>query len=573
MTDAAFPRCRFGRFELIASDRRLLDEGRPVAVGARALDLLIALVKRNGQLATKAMLFDEVWPNLVVEENNLQVQVSALRRLLGSGAIETVAGSGYRFLLPVEALAGSPAPKAFEPPKSSIAVLPFANLSEDVANEHFADGLAEELLGMLSQIEGLRVTSRTSSFHFRNKATDLPSIARNLNVRHLVEGSVRRSQQRMRITVQLIDGTTDAHVWAGTFERAVGDAFAVQDEIASAIVMQVRPALVAADVAREVSRVPRGGTTNAKALDLYFEARAFARHETPGDSTKAIACYRRALEIDPTFALAWHGLATCHANLAYYAEGAVRGGFVEARNALRRALALEPRLAISHSLEGWLCLYNDWDWDGALSAVRHALAIAPDSSAVLANACTVLGNLGYLQEATDLARRAVALEPMDASRFLHIALSEFEEANVDAAEAALSRALLLDRKLGTANFCLGWIRCRQGRIEEALAGFAEETVDEYRELGLALAAQARGDPSLVAQHIGSLTERHGASSPFHLATAHAALADPDLAFAWLDRALAQRDPRLVEVQSDFMLKPLRTDPRWREFLRRMKLVP
>src|SRR5713226_1876017 len=217
---------RFGTFELQPNERRLLAGGEPVVLGPRAFDLLIALVERPGQLVTKEELLDCVWPNLVVEENNLQVQVSALRKILGQEAIATIPGRGYRFTLTLTGNKLAPVDQS----APSIAVLPFVNMSDDAANEYFADGIAEELLNVLSKIRGLRVASHTSAFSFKGGKVDIPTVAQKLNVATILEGSVRKSGKRVRITVQLIQVATDSHLWSETYDRELEDIFAVQDD-------------------------------------------------------------------------------------------------------------------------------------------------------------------------------------------------------------------------------------------------------------------------------------------------------------------------------------------------------
>ena len=280
------PDYRFGRFLLQPAAQRLLVDGKAATLGPRAFDLLVALVERAGQLVSKAELLDRVWPGLVVEENNLQVQVSALRKILGPDAIATIPGRGYRFTLQPEpagspqhapAVATPPAPSDAEAP--SIAVLPFVNISDDAANEYFADGLSEELLNVLSKIRGLRVASRTSAFSFKGVPVDIPTAARKLNVATILEGSVRKAGSRVRITAQLVHVATDSHLWSQTYDRELEDIFAVQDDIAHAVVTEMRGALMhegsaapgSAQVTAEVQSAVKGRSRNAEAYRLHLQ--------------------------------------------------------------------------------------------------------------------------------------------------------------------------------------------------------------------------------------------------------------------------------------------------------------
>ena len=244
---------RFGRFALNPATRQLLVDDRPVLLGARAFDVLLALMERRDRLVTKNELLELVWPGVVVEENNLMVQVSALRKLLGADAIATIAGRGYRFSLMITQEDLPVAPDRheklrvpFDEATPSIAVLPFVNLSRDEENEYFADGLAQELLNVLSKINGLRVASRTSAFNFKGMPVDIPTVAERLNVGAILEGSVRKAGNRVRITAQLVHVATDSRLWSETYDRTLEDIFSIQDEIAQSVVKELRTTLLGA---------------------------------------------------------------------------------------------------------------------------------------------------------------------------------------------------------------------------------------------------------------------------------------------------------------------------------------
>ena len=319
---------RFGRFELRPATRQLLVDDHPAPLGARAFDVLLALIERRERLVTKEELLDLAWPGLVVEENNLQVQVSALRKILGNGVIATVAGRGYRFMAQVgDGALSHPTQPVERPPvadlahKPSIAVLPFVNMSDDTANEYFADGLAEELLNVLSKIRGLHVASRTSAFSFKGAKVDIPTMAQKLNVATILEGSVRKAGNRVRISAQLIHVATDSHLWSATYDRELEDIFAVQDDIARSVVTELRAALMeekpdaaaTAAVEAEIQFAARGRGDNAEAYRLYLLANFHHDRFTAEDSAIAIEAYRAALKLDPSYALAWAGLAIAYA--------------------------------------------------------------------------------------------------------------------------------------------------------------------------------------------------------------------------------------------------------------------
>ena len=376
---------KFGRYELRPATRQLLVDDQPTPLGARAFDVLRALVERRERVVTKEELLELAWPGLVVEENNLQVQVSALRRILGTNAIATVAGRGYRFTLPIETIV---LPHSTQPPanppitgitdKPSIAVLPFVNTSDDAANEYFADGLAEELLNVLSKIRGLRVASRTSAFSFKGAKVDIAAMAQKLNVATILEGSVRKAGNRVRISAQLIHVATDSHLWSETYDRELEDIFAVQDDIAQSVVKELRVALLGeqADAGSalkaEIEAAAQGRGENAEAYRLYLQANFHHDRFTPEDFATAIEAYLAALKLDPNFALAWAGLSIA------YADGTGQAwlgtdldkGFRLAREAAEKAMQLAPDIAEAHDALGVICTAYDFDWKACGDVIR-----------------------------------------------------------------------------------------------------------------------------------------------------------------------------------------------------------
>ena len=587
---------RFGTFELQPSERRLLASGELVALGPRAFDLLVALVERSGQLVTKEDLLDRVWPKLVVEENNLQVQVSALRKILGQQAIATVPGRGYRFTVTLTggSDAGSPPassprnnlPQPFPPLKTllapidanapSIAVLPFVNMSDDAANEYFADGIAEELLNVLSKIRGLRVASHTSAFSFKGGNVDIPTVARKLNVATILEGSVRKFGKRVRITVQLVQVATDSHLWSETYDRELEDIFAVQDDIAQSVVKELRSALLgekrdsaaSAAVKVEVRVAATGRGENAEAYRLYLQGRSMVGRRTQASVTTGIAHLRQAVDLDPEYALAWAALA--------YAETIEAGsigstpyeeGYRRARKAAERALALEPDVAEGHIALGLVRLGYDWDWVGAEASWRRALELAPGNADVVLSAARIAASLGHLDESITLCQRAIALDPLNAHSHRNFGLSSFYAGFLEQAESAVKEALELNPLGGMTHWGLGQVYLAQGRFAEALAAFEKESHDGFRLLGLAMAYHALGrkaQSSAALEQLGEL--------PMHAylnAQANAYCGNVDVAFEWLERAYTQRNAGLADLNVAPLLRNLHCDPRWPLFRKKM----
>ena len=568
---------RFGAFELQPNERRLLAGGEPVVLGPRAFDLLIALVERPGQLVTKEELLDCVWPKLVVEENNLQVQVSALRKILGQEAIATIPGRGYRFTVTLTA-SNAPLKTLLAPIDEnlpSIAVLPFVNMSDDAANEYFADGIAEELINVLSKIRGLRVASHTSAFSFKGSKVDIPTVAQKLNVATILEGSVRKAGKRVRITVQLVRVATDSHLWSETYDRELEDIFAVQDDIAQSVVKELRSALLgekrdssaSAAVKAEVQAAAKGRGENAEAYRLYLQGQFFVAQRTQASLATGIEYFRQAVGLDPQYALAWAALASAQSIEAGAGWTSYGEGHRHAREAAERALALEPNLAEGHAALGQIRLLHDWDWSGADASSRRALELAPGSAGVVLGAAVVPGFLGRLDESIALCRRVIVLDPLNVQGHRYLGRFSLFAGFFEQAEAALKEALKLNPQGAGTYEHLGQVYLVQGRFAEALAAFKKESDEGLRLLGLSVAYHALGRKAQSSAALEQLSEL-----PVHAflnAQGNAYLGNVDQAFEWLERAYTQRNAGLCQIKLAPLLRNLHGDPRWQLFLKKM----
>jgi len=575
---------RFGRFELQSAAQRLLVDREPATLGPRAFDLLVALVQRAGELVPKAELLDVVWPGLVVEENNLQVQVSSLRKVLGADAITTVPGRGYRFNLHPELADPAPtftspperpAPAASEPP--SVAVLPFINMSDDAANEYFADGLSEELLNVLSKIRGLRVASRTSAFSFKGASVDIPTVAQKLNVATVLEGSVRKAGSRVRIAVQLVNVSTDSHLWSGTYDRELEDIFAVQDDIAHSVVKEIRTALMgeratelgSAEVTAEVQAAVRGRSSNAEAYRLYLEGSFFLNRYNDEDTQKAIESFQRALDLDPKYAVAWASLSFCCMQQEANAWAPIAEGAERAREAARRALAAGPDVAASHWALGAVRMYCDWDWRGAEASIRRALQLAPMGPHLIL-AAKLMQSLNQLEEAAALVRQALALDPLNVEAHVTSGLQLVLTGRPAEAERAFRKALELSpHQRVRVHYHLGRAQALQGRLDDALHEVMQEAHETFRLLGIALVQHARGRAAESAAAMRELTRKYADGAAYQIAEGHAYRGDADQAFEWIERAYRQRDAGLASMKIDPLFRDLRADRRWAPWLKRM----
>jgi TolB-like protein len=467
----------------------------------------------------------------------------------------------------------------FDPATPSIAVLPFVNLSDDTANEHFADGLAEELLNVLAKIPGLRVASRTSAFSFRGiTGNDIQTIGRKLNVAAVLEGSVRRAGRRVRITAQLVQAASDSHLWSESYDRELDDILAVQDDIARSVVQELRSRLLgekvdaaaSARVQAQVWAATRGRTEDPEAHERYLLGRFLVDRLNPDDTVTGISYLRQALQIDPRYARAWAGLAGAYSNQADYGWAPVAKTFALAHAAALHALELEPNLAEAHAELSWIEMCHEWDLDAAASSCARAreLGGAGDRSIVVV-ASVVADSLGRKEEAVAWARRATALDPLSFIAHGNLALRCLNSDLLTEADTALDEAFRLNPRAGLLPAVLGTLRLVQGRPDEALAAFQQEGIEALRLSGIGMAQHALGRRTESEGTMRLLIDRCADNGALQIAEAFAYLGDADQAFEWLDRAYLQHDSGLPQMQSWPLLRKLHGDRRWQLFLDKM----
>ena len=372
-----------GPFRLDARSRSLTRDGIPVQLSGRALDILVLLAAAAGETVGKHALLDQVWPGQIVEENNLQVHISALRKTLGDGWIVTVPARGYRLVVP--------AVNARSPPisgldgKPSIAVLPFANMSGEAAQEYFADGMAEEITTALSRVRSFFVIARNSCFTYRGRAIDVRQVGQELGARYVLEGSVRRSGERLRVSAQLVDTETGSHVWAERYDRDLADIFALQDAITEAVTCAIEPAVSGA----EQQRAARKAAGNLSAWEAYQRGLWHLARPTAEDRARARELFVRATELDPVFAPPHYLLAMMIIiDTGSYLGRTAAEAAALAKPLAQRAIELDPHDADAHAVTA---IAEAWcgEWDGALARAEQAVAM---------NQCSVLAHraLGFL---------------------------------------------------------------------------------------------------------------------------------------------------------------------------------
>lgn len=445
-------------------------------------------------------------------------------------------------------------------PSNSIAVLPFVNMSADAENQYFSDGLSEELLNLLAKIPELHVAARTSAFAFRDSGADIPEIAAKLNVAHVLEGSVRKSGARIRITAQLINAGNGYHLWSETWDRDLVDIFAVQDEIAAAVVDVLRLELL--------RDLPRAYETDVEAFELGLRARAAANDFTTESLEEAQALTTQALAIDPNYADAWYGLSIIYSNMVSQDVMTASDGFEKARAAALRALEIEPDHPQSLSSLGWIAMYWERDMDKASRYMQRALELAPGEPRVLNAYATLQSAYGRDDETIKYYRRALSRDPLSVPVMANLALSymnvrRFAEARelVDIIGEVSPGSYMVNRSLA-------WLHMAEGNVEEAITGF-EALPGLIGDWGLALSYYDAGDIEASDRAIDALgTETY---SLVAVAGAYAHRGENDRAFDYLDRALDSDTDAIMEVRMYPAFSPIHDDPRWQALLERLGL--
>jgi TolB-like protein/lipoprotein NlpI len=447
----------------------------------------------------------------------------------------------------------------------SIAVLPFVNMSSDKEQEYFSDGISEELLNLLAKIPQLQVTARTSSFSFKGQNIKIPDIARTLHVANVLEGSVRKSGNAVRITAQLIRAGTDTHLWSQTYDRKLDDIFAIQDEIAADVVKQLKVTLLGA--------APNARTTDPDAFALYLQAVQLGRQGTAEAFEQSNALYRQVLAIDPHYAPAWDELAR---NLtAETGQGLLpsKEGYAQARAAVMNALAIDPEYAPAHARLGFISATADDDLAGAAEHFKRALALDPADVNVLGGSAALLSSLGRLDEALALDEAVVRRDPVNVTWLSNRGFRQRMAGRLDAAIASFRTVLGLAPGRGLVHVELGTALLLKGDPRAALAQIEQETNDSFKMIGLAMAYHALGRQADSNAALAALIPKAERDGPYNIAYVYAYRGEADRAFEWLDKAVEYRDGGVALIVTENLFDNIHTDPRWLPFLRKIGKAP
>ncbi len=606
---------RVGEWDVFPLEGRMVRDGQARRLRPKAMDVLCLLASQPGEVVERDAILGEVWGRTAVTDEPLTATVGELRRVLGERRgeyryIETIPKRGYRLVAETSAsgpeeqdgvqtagdsgapsVPGGPQERsrlglsvpiaaaallvavmaavlalwmvgkepAAEPP-DSVAVLPFATRDMPEDDRFFCDGLAQEILTLLSGIDGLRVAARNSAFEFRDRRADLAGLRETLGVDAVLDGSLRREGDRLRIHVQLIDTRSGYNLWAQTYDRHLGDAFAVQSEIARSIADQFSLAFL--DAGRLAAR---SGDGDSEAYLAYL--RGSYLYETARDP-EGLREARRHLEEavarDPEFALARATLAGVWVRLGDYGYEAAAEVYERGREQAGAALALSPELAEAHLMLGWVRMYYDWDWQGARASLSRALDLAPGDAFVIAANAALNYHLGRLEPAVKLAEMAAERDPLRTAVHYNLAYFRYAAGDLDGAERALDRAEALSPDYPRAGLLQVQIDLAHGDVEQAATRV--ETHPLLALMAEALVAHARGDATAALAALAEMERYHAETSPYQIAGVYAWMGRPDEAFRWLERAYEVRDPGMADLRVDRLLAPLRDDPRYRLLL-------
>lgn len=629
-------RWRFGVAELDDANARLMVAGQAHELDHSSHELLRCLLAHAGSVVLKQQLLDAGWPGRVVSENSLAKAIGRLRLALQDpqgDILSTVHGYGYRLgaqaeflpvadtvpagnrpatlpdrrvtlpaatvtapktrrghvqrlglsllglaLLMATFLLDLPTPQSNQatgiarPPitQPSIAILPFADMSQAGDQEYFSDGLADELLDQLSKLPQLRVAGRTSSFSFRGTGADVASIGRKLNVAYVLEGSVRKSGERIRITVQLISVHDGFHLWSETYDRKMTDLFAVQDEIARSVVAALQLKLMPGQNAA----VTQHATSSPEAYTQFLLGRKLRSYGTPDNDRRAIAAFEKAIALDRKFASAYAGLADVLGGAAEYADTPqeVAAGKRKSLAMMDKAIALNPNLADTYLARADFLYSTNWDWTGAQRDLDKAAALNPgENPGTMMRQCRLLAALGRLPEAIALERRATELDPVSVWAWSMLGYHSAVIGQYAEARHALAQAEKLQPGDNHINFYAGLTSMLAGKSEVALLEF-ERSGGPFRLAGLAMAQHDAGQAARSQQSLEVLISKFADTAAYQVAEVYAWRGQTDQAFAWLDRANSQRDAGLIYLKFDPLLKKLHSDPRYAQWLRKMRLL-
>jgi adenylate cyclase len=452
-------------------------------------------------------------------------------------------------------------------PPRSIAVLPFVDMSQARDQQYLADGLAEELLNLLAQIPELRVAARTSAFAFKNKPQDVTGVAKDLRVANVLEGSVRKAGNRVRVTAELIRADSGYELWTETYDGTLDDIFTLQDQIAGAVVQALKVKLLGGTLP------DRAAPTNLEAYNLYLQGRFLAGRRTQEGFAQSLDALRHALQLDQSYEPLWTELSIVYGDMATSGFMSPGEALPKARDAAQRAIELNPKSARAHVALAYLHMDDDWNWAEADREIRQALTLEPGSADVLHAAGSLDLVLGRVNDGVKLLQAALERDPVRASTYYNLGVAYAAAGQLDDAERAFRRSIQLRPALPYVRNALGLVLLWRGQLQAALQEMNGEADPMWRLQGLAIVYTAMNRGADSDKALAGLISKFQKESPYAVATVYGYRGEVDQAFAWLDRALAARDAYLPSIKSDPLLRKLQPDPRYAALLKKAGLPP
>jgi TolB-like protein/Tfp pilus assembly protein PilF len=601
---------RFGRFSLSPKDRTLFANGIPLPLPAKVFETLLLLVEHNGRALSKDEMMSAIWQDAFVEEVNLAKQISRLRKILNIDGVEyiaTVPKHGYRFSADLWrdfmderspiiaekrtiervtlAAAAESGPTILVRPEiqtpdvrpATLAVLPFTNISSDPENEYFCEGLAEELLNFLSRVEGLKVVARTSAFSFKNKDVDISTISHLLNVDAVLEGSVRKSGKRLRISVRLVNAPDGYHIWSESYDRELRDIFDLQEEITLAVI----GALKVKFLKRERHLLTRRTAASEEVYEFYLKGRYFWNKRTDASLRQAVAFYERAIALDPEYALAQAGLADAYAYLGY-AFGTLppAEAMPKARAAALKAQELDPTAAEPHTSLAMVHFFYDWEWTAVEEECRTAAKLDPSYPTNLHLKAVYLAAIERrFDEAIAEARLALSLDPLSLPLHNVVGLINLDSGRYDEAVSMWLKMLELDPAGSVPHNEIGWAYELQGDFENAAEQYAlafEASNEHDAAARLRDLFTAEGIDGLRQLKVDFFLEKWKQRGGWHgdaysLAVNYARLSDRERTLHWLKRAFEMRSGLLIWLNIQPAFNFLRSDTAFLDLTSRIGL--
>lgn len=612
---------RFDKFHLDPASGELHQNGHKIPLTPKAFELLRVLVEHPGQVVTRDELRAKLWAadTFVEFDDSLNHTVKRLRRALGDSAenpqfIETLPRYGYRFIVKVEtpdALEPPESPKptpsrqvgthaivvgaallvfvavllgfnvgglrgrwfgrASSPPIRSLAVLPLSNLSGDSQQDYFADGMTDALITDIAKVHGLKVISRTSVMRFKDTKEPLPEIARTLGVDGILEGSVQRSGEHVRITVQLIRAPTDTHLWAESYERNTRDILTLQGEIAQAVVREIKVTLAP----NEAQRVAAARPVDPAVYELYLKGRYEADRLLQEGIKKSLDYFQQVINLDPTFTPAYCGLADSYTTLGIDGFAAGNDVYPKAKEAALKALQLDPNSAEAHASLGFVLFNYDHDYEGAIRELEVATSLSPNYVPAHLWFSLSLAWLGRSEQAIQEIERARTLDPLSARINTNVVYVTFLGRQYDRAIAEGRKTLQLEPNYAWAHFFLARAYLQKGMVKEAFAEFQKRISLQPNfpkaQADIALAYAAVGDRKMALKIYEQLKEQSKREyvTPYPMARVCLHLGRKEEALAWLQKGLAFNDGDMNQIKVDPDYDDLHSDPRFQDLLRRM----